>query len=73
MKMQKKYENKFVRLGKGWLWPTSEADTYKEVIHEYAKEGWRLVQVFAPSRGMWGLANFHELILEKKLEAYPKQ
>ena len=62
------YEYKFIRLGKGWLWPKSEADTYKEVIEEYARKGWKLVQDFAPSRGLWGLANFHEIILERKRE-----
>jgi hypothetical protein len=64
--MSEKYEYKFIRLGKGWLWATSEADTYQLVIEKYAKEGWRLIQVFAPSRGIWGLANFHEVILERK-------
>lgn len=63
--MAQQYEYKFVRLGKGWFWPTSEADTYREEIEKYAKEGWKLIQVFAPSRGFWGLANFHELILER--------
>ena len=65
--MDQKYEYKFIRLGKGLLWPNSEADTYKEVIHDYSKEGWRLVQIFAPSRGFWGLANFHEVILEREI------
>ena len=64
--MSEKYEYKFIRLGKGWFWTAREADTYKEVIEKYAKEGWRLIQVFAPSRGIWGLANFHEVILERK-------
>ena len=64
--MSEKYEYKFIRLGKGWLWPTSEADTYKEVISEHARGGWKLIQIFAPSRGIWGLSNFHEVILERK-------
>lgn len=63
--MSQKYEYKFVRLGKGWLWTKTEADSYKYEIDKYAKEGWRLVQIFAPSRGMWGLANFYELVLER--------
>ena len=66
--MHQKYEYKFVRLGKGQLWPTRGAEIYKEVIQEYAKGGWCLVQVFAPSRGYWELANFHELILKRKIE-----
>ena len=64
--MKHNYEYKFIRLGKGLFWPTRQADTYKEVIEKYAREGWKLIQIFAPSRGMWGLANFHEVILERK-------
>ena len=64
--MNEKYEYKFVRLGHGLLWPTKKAETYKEEIQKYAKEGWKLVQVFAPSRTILGIANFHELMLEKK-------
>jgi hypothetical protein len=64
--MNQQYEYKFIRLGKGWLWTRSEADNYKGVIEKYASDGWKLVQVFAPSRGMWGLANFYEVILERR-------
>ena len=45
--MVKPYEYKCIRLGKGWFWPKSEADTYKEVIEKYARQGWKLVQIFA--------------------------
>jgi hypothetical protein len=65
--MSEKYEYKLVRLGHGLLWPKSEAETYKEIVHQHAKEGWRLVQVFAPSRTIFGLANFHKLIFERKI------
>jgi hypothetical protein len=64
--MSEKYEYKFIRLGHGLLWPKSVAETYKEVINQNAKEGWRLIQVFAPSRTILGIANFHEVILERK-------
>ncbi len=64
--MSEKYEYKFIRLGHGLLWPKSVAETYKDVINQNAKEGWRLIQVFAPSRTILGIANFHEVILERK-------
>jgi hypothetical protein len=64
--MYKKYEYKFIRLGHGLLWPKSVAETYKDVINQNAKDGWRLIQVFAPSRTILGIANFHEVILERK-------
>ena len=67
--MSQKYKYKFVRLGKGLFWARSEAEEeYKETIHRYAKEGWRLIQIFAPSRGLYGLANFYEVILEKEID-----
>ena len=68
----KKYEYKFIRLGKGWPWATSEADSYEKVIEKYAREGWKQLQIFAPSRGIWGLANFHEVILEREVSKQRK-
>lgn len=60
------YEYEFVRLGEGWLHADSQAEqSYREVVKEYASNGWRLVQVFAPSLGARGLAKFYELIFER--------
>ena len=62
--MQQKYEYKFVRLdqhGKG--------QGYRDVILEHARDGWRLVQVFAPGAGgLWAKENFCEVILERQVE-----
>ena len=64
--MTQKYEYKFVRLGEGWLSVSKEARaTYQDVIAEHAKDGWRLVQVFAPGLGSYGSAKYFELILER--------
>jgi hypothetical protein len=66
--MKQKYEYKFVRLGEGWFSATRAAkDHYQEQIHEHAREGWRLVQIFAPGIGVDGLAGYYELILEREL------
>lgn len=63
------YEYKFIRFGKGALWVSSYSeDAYKEIIHRHAKEGWRLVQVFAPSTSIWGLARYYDIILEKPIK-----
>ena len=44
----------------------SEAErTYQNVIQEYSKEGWRLIQIFSPSLGFWGLSRYFELIFER--------
>jgi hypothetical protein len=67
--MEQKYEYKFVRLGEGIIWVRSEAQrTYQNVIDEYAKNGWRLVQIFAPSLSFYGVKRFYELIFEREKE-----
>ena len=65
--MFQKYEYKFIRVGKGLFWANSKAEKeYQNIIHEHSKKGWRLVQVFAPSTGFYGLSRYYELILEKE-------
>ena len=67
--MKQRYEYKFVRLGEGWLSARREAGaSYQEQIHLHAREGWRLVQVFAPGIGAYGAAKYYELILERPVE-----
>ena len=65
---QQKYEYKFVRLGEGWFAARREGrEHYQEQVHQYAKEGWRLVQIFAPGIGTYGAAKYYELILEREI------
>jgi len=48
-------------------WTVGVKEDYYHIIDDYASQGWRLVQIFAPplvSRG----APFYELIFERKLE-----
>lgn len=62
----RKYEYKFVRLGEGWMGVRSEAKKgYQDSIEEHAREGWRLVQIFAPGIGAYGAAKYYELIFER--------
>lgn len=66
--MDRRYEYKFVRLGEGWFGVKKSASKeYQQVIHEHARQGWRLVEVFAPGIGVYGSAKFYELIFEKQL------
>ena len=66
--MIRRYEYKFVRLGEGWLGVRSEArQTYQDVVQEHAREGWRLVQIFAPGTGAYGAAKYFELVLEREI------
>jgi hypothetical protein len=64
--MEQRYEYKFVRLGQGWMGVRREARReYQQVIEEHARQGWRLVQVFAPGMGAYGAAKYFELIPER--------
>jgi hypothetical protein len=66
--MQQKYEYKFVRLGEGWIGARRSAkEGYQQVIHQNAREGWRLVQVFAPGIGGYGAAKYFEIIFEREI------
>ena len=65
--MRGHYEYKFVRLGEGWLAATKEARlTYQDVVHQHARDGWRLVQIFAPGTGGYGAAKYFEIVLERE-------
>lgn len=61
------FEYKFVRLGEGFLGVRREArDTYQDVVHQHAREGWRFVQIFAPGTGAYGSAKYYEIIFERQ-------
>ena len=73
--MSPRYEYEFVRLEQAKNWftgmgvPSQEArDEYQEVVHKYARQGWRLVQIFAPGISMEGMAAYFELIFERTVE-----
>ena len=63
------YEYEFVRLGEGWMSAKKEAsEGYQQAVHDHAREGWRLVEVFAPSMGAYGMSKYYELIFEREVE-----
>ena len=66
--MKPRFEYKFVRLGEGWLGAKKEAcHGYQTEIQQHARDGWRLVQIFAPGVGTYGAAKYYELILERQV------
>jgi hypothetical protein len=66
--MDRKFEYKFVRLGKGWFGVKRSAiRQYQQIVTEHAQQGWRLVQIFAPGIGVYGAATYFELIFERQL------
>ena len=65
------YEYKFVRLGdyRGSAWfgvSDKVRNAYEDVVHEQARDGWRLVQIFAPGVATFGAAKYYELIFERE-------
>ena len=73
--MVTRYEYEFVRLEQSKNWftqmsmPSPEAcDKYQDVVHKYAGQGWRLVQIFAPGISIEGIAAYFELIFERRVE-----
>jgi hypothetical protein len=64
--MMQKFEYTFVRLGEGWVSVRGDAKReYQEVIQKHARDGWRLVQIFAPGIGAYGAAKYYEIIFER--------
>jgi hypothetical protein len=69
--MGQRYEYKFVRLGEyagSALFGVNDKarNTYEDVVHEHAQDGWRLVQIFAPGVAAFGAAKYYELIFERE-------
>ena len=61
--MNKKYKYEFVRLA------GNQRQEYQEIIEQQVRDGWRLVQIFAPGAGgLWASADYIELIFEQKIE-----
>ena len=59
-----KYQYKYVKIKRkifsGW------EKNYQEVIDQHAKDGWRLVEMFAPAIHGYGSATHVDLVFEKK-------
>lgn len=59
------YEYEFVRIEIKGLVKLKPSHDYHAIIEEYAKQGWRLVQVLAPPTGAYGAATYYEIIFER--------
>jgi Domain of unknown function (DUF4177) len=69
--MGRTYEYKFVRVGEyagSAVFGVRDKDrnAYESIVHEHARDGWRLVQIFAPGVAAFGAAKYYELILERE-------
>lgn len=66
--MAQRFEYDFVRLGEGFMAVRREGkETYQQVIKERARQGWRLVQIFAPGIGAYGASKYYELVFEREI------
>ena len=65
------YEYKFqkIKTDRAFLWERKPEVNYYEIIGKHAKNGWRLVQIFAPTVSVidGGTSNYFELIFEKEV------
>ena len=60
------YEYKFERVDTKFMSSIPQRD-YHEIIERYAREGWRLVQIFTPSSvSSGGASGYFELIFERE-------
>jgi hypothetical protein len=65
------YEYEFVRIGEtrtSALFGVQDKARkgYQPIVHERARDGWRLVQIFAPGVASFGAAKYYELIFERE-------
>jgi len=60
------YEYHFVKVELN-AWGSKPKEDYQNIIHQYASEGWRFVQIFATSTKGYGSAAYFELIFERPL------
>ena len=64
--MDEQYEYEIIRIEKKGLLNVKLKEDYREIVKEKAREGWRLVQVFAPPIEGYGVIKFVDLIFERK-------
>ena len=60
------YEYDIVRIEKKGILNVRLEEDYREIVQQKAREGWRLVQIFAPPIEGYGVMKFADLIFERK-------
>lgn len=59
------YKYQFVRIELNWL--NNPKQDYQQIIRDYALEGWKFKQIFAPGTSGSGFASYFEIIFEKEV------
>ncbi len=62
----KSYEYKFERINAGLFGLQKAEKNYQSIIQKHGQDGWRLVQVFAPSGAGLGGTRYYEMIFERE-------
>ena len=61
------FEYKFIKIPISGFLKKEPMANHQEIIREYAEDGWRLVQIFAPAIHGYGAAKHFEIILEREV------
>lgn len=59
------FEHKFVKIELS-SFKLAPKEDYHAIVYEHEKDGWELVQVFAPGTNAYGTPSFFELIFKRK-------
>lgn len=60
------YEYKFVKVKLSGF-KLEAVEDYEVMVNNYAKEGWRLIQVLTPSTTGYGIAGYYEFVFERQV------
>ena len=60
------YEHTFVKVELSHGLKIKPKEDYHDIVYKYEKEGWELVQIFAPGTKQYGIAAYFELIFKRK-------
>ena len=60
------YEYKFIKVNFGGF-KLEPKDDYRAMVNEYAREGWRLMQVLTPPTAGYGTIGYYEFAFERQI------
>lgn len=63
------YEHKFIKVDLS-SFKLTPAEDYHEIVREHEKEGWELIQIFAPGIRGYGNPSFYELIFKRQISGF---
>ena len=61
------YEYKFVKVEMKIGFKVEPKEDYQSMVNNYAKEGWRLIQVLTPPTAGYGTIGYYEFVFEREI------